>query len=66
MVTRILAGEERGPKRDAVILNAAAALFLANRARTLIEGWDLAADLLDSGRASIKLGELQQVSRKNP
>lgn len=66
VVTRILAGEERGPKRDAVILNAAAALFLANRARTLIEGWDLAADLLDSGRASIKLGELQQVSRKNP
>jgi anthranilate phosphoribosyltransferase len=66
VVTRILAGEERGPKRDAVILNAAAALFLADRARTLIEGWDLAADLLDSGRASIKLGELQQATRKIP
>ncbi len=63
VVTRILAGEERGPKRDAVLLNAAAALFLADRARTLLEGWDVAADLLDSGRATIKLGELQQATR---
>lgn len=62
VVTRILAGEDRGPKRDAVILNAAAALFLADRAKTLIEGWDIAAELLDSGRASIKLAELQQAS----
>ncbi len=66
VVTRILAGLERGPKRDAVILNAAAALFLADRTRTLLEGWDMAAELLDSGQASIKLGELQQATRKTP
>jgi len=39
-VRRILRGDERGPKRDAVLLNAAAGLFVANRARTLSEGWD--------------------------
>ncbi|MGE3312876.1 MAG: anthranilate phosphoribosyltransferase [Limisphaerales bacterium] len=65
VVTRILSGVERGPKRDAVLLNAAAALFLADKARTLLEGWDLAADLLDSGRATIKLGELQQATRSS-
>jgi len=63
VVTRILAGEDRGPKRDAVLLNSAAALFLADRARTLLEGWDLAAEILDSGRASIKLAELQRATR---
>ncbi len=58
IVRRILCGDERGPKRDAVLLNAAAALFVANRARTLAEGWDLAAGLIDNGSASKKLTEL--------
>ena len=53
-----LRGEERGPKRDAVLLNAAAGLFVANRARTLSEGWDLAAQLIDNGHAAKKLSEL--------
>jgi anthranilate phosphoribosyltransferase len=53
-----LRGEDRGPKRDAVLLNAAAGLFVANRARTLGEGWDQAAELIDSGKAAKKLLEL--------
>jgi anthranilate phosphoribosyltransferase len=64
VITRILAGEDRGPKRDAAILNASAALFLAGRARSILEAWDVAADLLDSGRAAAKLGELQQACRQ--
>jgi anthranilate phosphoribosyltransferase len=58
IIRRILRGDERGPKRDAVLLNAAAGLFVANRARTLSEGWDLAAQLIDSGQATKKLTEL--------
>ena len=58
IVRRILSGEERGPKRDAVLFNAAAALFVAERARTLAAGWTLAADLIDSGPALKKLSEL--------
>ncbi len=42
IIRRILSGEERGPKRDAVLLNAAAALFVAGRARNLAEGWEVA------------------------
>lgn len=58
IIRRILRGDERGAKRDAVLLNAAAGLFVANRARTLSEGWDLAAQLIDSGQATKKLAEL--------
>ncbi len=58
IVRSLLRGEERGPKRDAVLLNAAAALFVANRSRSLHDGWNLAAGLIDSGQALRKLDEL--------
>jgi anthranilate phosphoribosyltransferase len=59
IIRRVLSGEERGPKRDAVLLNAAAALFVANQATDLSEGWRLAAETIDSGKASQKLEELR-------
>ena len=55
---RILGGAERGPKRDAVLLNAGAALFVAGKTKSLAEGWELAAETIDSGRAKTKLEEL--------
>ncbi len=60
IIRRILRCEERGPKRDAVLLNAAAALFVAGRTRSLIDGWDLAAETIDSGKGSAKLSELSR------
>jgi len=59
IIQTILAGEEKGPKRDAVLLNSAAALVIAGRARSMIAGWTLAADVIDSGQALRKLRELQ-------
>ena len=58
IIRRILRGEEQGPKRDAVLLNAAAALYVANRAESLSAGWKLAAALIDGGQARQKLDEL--------
>jgi anthranilate phosphoribosyltransferase len=58
IVRHILRGDDRGPRRDAVLLNASAALFVANRARTLTEGWELAAGLIDGGQAMGKLNDL--------
>jgi len=55
----LLGGAERGPKRDAVLLNAAAALFVAGGARTLLAGWELADGVLNSGQALRKLEELR-------
>jgi anthranilate phosphoribosyltransferase len=60
IVRRLLRGEDRGPKRDAVLLNSAAALFVAEKAASLTEGWELAGELMDSGRA---LGKLEQLAR---
>ncbi|MBI4324031.1 MAG: anthranilate phosphoribosyltransferase [Chloroflexi bacterium] len=58
IIRRLLRGEDRGPRRDAVLLNTAAALFVAGRARSMTEGWESAAGLIDSGRAQAKLKEL--------
>jgi anthranilate phosphoribosyltransferase len=58
IIRRILNGEERGPKREAVLLNAAAALFVASRVEDLIDGWETAQDTIDSGLAAAKLREL--------
>lgn len=55
---KILRGEDRGPKRDAVLLNAGAALFVAGKAKSLAAGWDLAGETIASGAASAKLAEL--------
>jgi len=58
IVRRILHSEERGPKREAALLNAGAALFVAGSARSISEGWELAAEVIDSGKAKAKLKEL--------
>ena len=58
IVRDIFSGQERGPKRDAVMLNAAAALFIAGKAKSLMEGWTLAEETIDSGKAQKKLVEL--------
>jgi len=58
IVCAILSGADRGPKRDAVLLNAAAALFLAGVARSMVEGWERAAAVIDSGAARAKLDTL--------
>jgi anthranilate phosphoribosyltransferase len=58
IIRRVLSGEERGPKRDIVLLNSGAALIVAGRAGSILEGWELAASLIDSGQASRKLREL--------
>jgi len=58
IVRRILAGDERGPKRDAVLLNAGAGLFVAGKTKSLMEGWALAAATIDGGKAKAKLAEL--------
>ena len=58
IIRRILHGEETGPKRDAVLLNAGAALFVAGGARSMGEGWELAVEVIASGKARAKLEAL--------
>ncbi|WP_126977196.1 anthranilate phosphoribosyltransferase [Frigidibacter oleivorans] len=58
---RLLSGEA-GAYRDAVLLNAAAALLVAGRAGDLREGAALAAESLDSGSAAARLAALAAVT----
>jgi anthranilate phosphoribosyltransferase len=51
LIHGVLDGTDHGPRRDIVLLNAAAALLVAGRASSLTAGWDLAASVIDSGRA---------------
>ena len=60
----ILNGEERGPKRNAVLLNAGAGLYVAGKAKTLEEGVKMAADLIDSGAAKARLDEFIRMSNE--
>ena len=62
IVEAILRGQECGPKRDAVLLNAGAALMVAGRSRSILEGWDLALETIGKGAAGAKLDELRKAS----
>jgi anthranilate phosphoribosyltransferase len=55
----IFAGE-LGPRRDIVVINAAAALVAAGVAENFQEGADLAAKILTSGAANDKLSQLRK------
>lgn len=62
-ITRsILEGRERGAKRDAAVLNAAAALFVAGKAENLAGAVKLAEETIDSGRALSKLEQFIALS----
>lgn len=59
---QILRGDERGAKRDVVMLNAAAALVAGGKANDLRQGLELANDALDSGRAFAAMENLVALS----
>ncbi len=63
IVESVLAGEDRGPRRDVVLLNAGAALVVADRAGSLEDGIALAAEAIDTGSASAVLASLRKEKR---
>ncbi|MBR6303182.1 MAG: anthranilate phosphoribosyltransferase [Lachnospiraceae bacterium] len=64
-ITRdILAGKEKGPKRNAVLMNAGASLYIGGKADSFEEGVKLAAELIDSGKATETLEKIIEVSNR--
>ena len=62
-ITRnILNGADKGPKRQAVCLNAGAALYIAGKAETMEQGVRMAEELIDSGATQKKLEEFVKES----
>ena len=64
-ITRsILRGDEKGAKRETVLLNSGAALCIAEKADSIAEGVKLAAELIDSGAAFAALEKVIAVSNR--
>ena len=61
-ITLAILNGEKGPKRDAVLLNAGAALYIGGKAQSMKEGTGLAAALIDSGKAAETLQKLITLS----
>lgn len=55
MITKKILNGEKGAKRDAVVLNSAAALYIAGKAKTISDGVLLAQQIIDSGKAKAQL-----------
>ena len=63
MLRRILTGE-RGAHRDVVLLNSAAVLMVGGLVESLQEGIGMASQLIDDGRALMKLEGLVEISQE--
>ncbi len=63
-ITRDILNGAKGPKRDAVLLNAGAALYINDKAASFKEGVELAAELIDSGKAMQLLEKFIEVSNR--
>lgn len=64
ITTDILKGLITGPKRNAVLLNAGASLYIGGKADSFDAGLKLAADIIDSGKALVTLEKLVEVSNR--
>ena len=62
ITTAILKGVEKGAKRNAVLMNAGAAIYIGGKAANMAEGINKAAELIDSGAAFRKLDEFVKAS----
>ena len=63
-ITRaILSGEERGAKREIVLLNAGAALYIGGKAESIADGIILAKEAIDSGKAAEVLENLANYTK---
>lgn len=63
-ITREILGGAKGHKRNAVLMNAGAALYIGGKAETLKDGIALAAEITDSGKALETLDKLIKVSNR--
>ena len=61
-ITRAILDGEKGHKRNAVLMNAGAALYIASKAESMADGVKLAAELIDSGEAKKTLEKIIAIS----
>ena len=63
-ITKAILKGEKGPKRDAVLMNAGATLYIGGKADSMKDGIALAAEIIDSGKALETLSKFVEVSNR--
>lgn len=63
-ITRAILRGEKGPRRDAVLINAGAGLYIGGKAESIAAGVTLAGEILDSGAALAKLEAFREASNR--
>ena len=63
-IVRSILNGDKGPKRDMVLLNAAAAFVAAGRAMDFVDGIKIGVESIDSGKAREKLDKLVEFTNK--
>ncbi len=63
-ITKAILKGEKGHKRNAVLLNAGASLYIGGKAESFKEGVKLAAEIIDSGKAYETLEKIIEVSNR--
>ena len=63
-ITLDILNGKTGPKRDAVLLNSAAGLYVSGKVESLREGVDLAREIIDSGKALEQLEKFNEVTNR--
>ncbi len=63
-ITRDILNGEKGHKRNAVLMNAGAALYIGGKAESMADGVRLAAEIIDSGKAAETLKRFIELSNK--
>lgn len=63
MIKEVFSGKDKGARYDAVVLNAAGALMIGNKATSFKEGIKLASEIIASGEAEKKLKQLIEASQ---
>ena len=63
MAMELLNGKGKKTIRYAVCLNAGAVLYISGKAKTIKEGYDMAMDSLNSGKALSKLNQIVETSK---
>ncbi len=63
-ITRDILAGKTGPKRDAVLMNAGAAIYMAGKADSIQVGIDMAKEIIDSGKAAEQLAKFVELSNQ--
>lgn len=63
-ITRAILNGAKGPKRDVVLMNAGAAIYLGGKADSIEEGIQIAAEMIDSGKAKEQLEKFIELSNR--